>query len=90
MSQQGPILVVSTAGRRPSFASALDEAKLFPVVESEWSDAVRAIGIEVYAGEIATDAGLMSLEQKMRCRHAPCHQATPVPTSRDVPPIPMQ
>ncbi|MGB8402047.1 GGDEF domain-containing protein [Bradyrhizobium sp.] len=42
MSQQGPILVVSTA-RRPSFALALDEARLFPVIESEWADAPRAI-----------------------------------------------
>jgi hypothetical protein len=57
MSQQGPILVVSTAGRRPSFASALDEAKLFPVVESEWSDAVRAIEQMRPAAVIAATAG---------------------------------
>ena len=42
MSQQGPILVVSAA-RRPSFASALDQTKLFPVVETGWADAARAI-----------------------------------------------
>ncbi len=42
MSQQGPILVVSTA-QRPSFADALDVAKLFPVIEAEWSDAARAV-----------------------------------------------
>ncbi|HEY9452819.1 MAG TPA: GGDEF domain-containing protein [Bradyrhizobium sp.] len=42
MSQQGPILVVSTA-RKPSFASALDVAKLFPIVESPWIDAARAV-----------------------------------------------
>jgi len=42
MSQQGPILVVSTA-RRPSFAATFDLAKLFPVVETEWADAVRAV-----------------------------------------------
>ena len=42
MSQQGPILVVSTAGR-PSFAAALDEAKLFPVIETDWADAARAV-----------------------------------------------
>jgi hypothetical protein len=42
MSQQGPILVVSTA-ERPSFASALDDAQLFPVVETEWADAARAV-----------------------------------------------
>jgi hypothetical protein len=42
MSQQGPILIVSTAGR-PSFASALDAAKLFPVVDTPWADASRAV-----------------------------------------------
>jgi len=42
MSQQGPILVVSTA-RRPSFATALDVAKLFPIVEAQWADAARAV-----------------------------------------------
>ena len=42
MSQQGPILVVSAAAR-PSFASALDAVKLFPVVETEWADAARAV-----------------------------------------------
>jgi hypothetical protein len=42
MSQQGPILVVSTA-TRPSFASPLDVARLFPIVEAEWADAARAV-----------------------------------------------
>ena len=42
MSQQGPIIVVSTAGR-PSFATALDDAKIFPVIDTPWGDASRAI-----------------------------------------------
>ena len=42
MSQQGPIIVISTAGR-PSFASALDEARMFPVIETNWADAARAV-----------------------------------------------
>src|SRR3984893_10531279 len=42
MSQQGPIIVVSQAGR-PAFATALDEAGLFPVVDAGWADASRAI-----------------------------------------------
>jgi hypothetical protein len=42
MSQQGPLIVVSTAGR-PSFASALDDAKLFPTIDAGWADASRAI-----------------------------------------------
>jgi len=42
MSQQGPIIVVST-GARPSFATALDDAKLFPVIDASWADASRAV-----------------------------------------------
>ena len=42
MSQQGPIIVVSTAGR-PSFAAALDEAKMFPIIDAGWADASRAV-----------------------------------------------
>jgi hypothetical protein len=42
MSQQAPIVVVATS-HRPAFASALDAAKLFPVVEVEWADARRAV-----------------------------------------------
>jgi hypothetical protein len=41
MSQQGPIIVV--ANERPSFASALDDAKLFPVIDASWADASRAV-----------------------------------------------
>src|SRR3954467_2588863 len=42
MSQQGPIIVVS-ADSRPSFANALDDAKLFPVLDSNWADAAKAV-----------------------------------------------
>ena len=42
MSQQGPSIVVSTAGR-PSFISALDDAKMFPVIDASFADASRAI-----------------------------------------------
>src|SRR5436305_5968943 len=42
MSQQGPILIVSTSGR-PSFAAGLDEAKLFPVIDTDWAEALQAI-----------------------------------------------
>ena len=42
MSQQGPIIVVSTA-ERPSFATALDDAKMFPIIDTVWVDASRAI-----------------------------------------------
>jgi hypothetical protein len=42
MSQQGPILVVSSDGW-PPFVTALDEAQIFPVIETGWIDAARAI-----------------------------------------------
>jgi hypothetical protein len=42
MSQQGPILVISDAAR-PTLVAALDEAKLFPVIEAGWADAARAV-----------------------------------------------
>ncbi len=41
MSQQGPILVISDDAR-PTLIAALDEAKLFPVIEVGWADAARA------------------------------------------------
>src|SRR6266702_2289971 len=42
MSQAGPILFVSNA-ERPAFIAALDEARLFPVVDSDWASAARAV-----------------------------------------------
>src|SRR5215471_4701947 len=42
MSQQGPILVVSSDGG-PPFLTALDQAQMFPVIETGWADAARAI-----------------------------------------------
>lgn len=42
MSQAGPILFVSDA-QRPAFVAALDEARLFPVVDTDWASAARAV-----------------------------------------------
>ena len=42
MSQQGPVIVVSTA-ERPSFAAALDEARIFPLIDTVLAEASRAI-----------------------------------------------
>jgi hypothetical protein len=72
MSQQGPILVVSTA-RQPSFAATLDLARLFPVVETEWADAVRAVEqvqpAAVLAATSDTDAaGLAELAARVAAR----------------------
>ena len=72
MSQQGPILVVSTA-RRPSFAATLDVGRLFPVIETEWADAVRAVEqvqpAAVLAATSDTDeAGLAELAARVAAR----------------------
>ena len=72
MSQQGPILVVSTA-RRPSFAATLDVGRLFPVVETEWADAVRAVEQVQPAAVLAAtadtdDAGLAELAARVAAR----------------------
>ncbi len=72
MSLQGPILVVSSA-RRPSFAATLDLARLFPVVETEWADAVRAVEqvqpAAVLAATSDTDAaGLAELAARVAAR----------------------
>src|SRR5439155_18896938 len=70
MSQQGPILVVSPA-RRPSFAATLDLAKLFPVVETEWTDAVRAVEQVQPAAVLAATsdaAGLAELAARVAAR----------------------
>ena len=72
MSQQGPILVVSTA-RRPSFAATLDLARLFPVVETEWADAAHAVEqvqpATVLAATSDTDeAGLAELAARVAAR----------------------
>ncbi len=42
MSQQGPVILVSAAGR-PAFATALDDAGIFPVIDASWADASRAV-----------------------------------------------
>jgi hypothetical protein len=39
---QGPLLVVSSAGR-PAFVSALDEAQMFPVIEVSFADVAKAV-----------------------------------------------
>ena len=65
MSQQGPILIVSSAAR-PPFATALDDAKLFPIVEANWPEASRAVdqlqpAAVLVAARDAAEAGLKFL-----------------------------
>src|SRR4051794_38264867 len=43
MSQQGPILVVSS-GEPSSVAAALSETGMFPVIETGWPEAALAVG----------------------------------------------
>ena len=68
MSQQGPIIVVSTA-KRPPFARALDEAKLFPVIDTSWDDASRAVAqlapAAVLVASEAVEPGLNALASQI-------------------------
>ena len=57
MTQQGPIIIVSSA-ERPPFASVLDDAKVFPVIETIWADASRAIGQLQPAAVLVTSSGV--------------------------------
>ena len=72
MSQQGPILVVSTA-RRPSFAASLDVERLFPVIETEWSEAARAVeqvqpAAILASADMSDQVGLVALAARVASR----------------------
>src|SRR6516165_10314767 len=56
MSQAGPILFVSNTPR-PAFVSALDQARLFPVVDSDWASAASAVQQVQPAAVLATLSG---------------------------------
>jgi len=59
MSQQGPIIAVSNAGR-PAFAAALDQAGVFPVIDAGWADVSRAIDKVQPAAVVAATVGAIS------------------------------
>jgi hypothetical protein len=59
MSQQGPIIAVSNAGR-PAFAAALDQAGVFPVIDAGWADVSRAIDKVQPAAVVAATVGATS------------------------------
>ena len=72
MSQQGPILIISD-DPRPTLVAALDEAKLFPVIEASWADAPRAVvGVQpaaVLAGMSgAGQSGIATLAEQIAAR----------------------
>src|ERR1700732_2160020 len=72
MSLQGPIIVVSTA-RQPVFKAALDDAKMFPVIDSTWADASRAVAELQPAAVLgamswSTDQGLEALARQIAAR----------------------
>ncbi|MEA3160921.1 MAG: hypothetical protein QOD95_2469 [Gammaproteobacteria bacterium] len=57
MSQQGPIIVVSSGETSP-VAAALSETRMFPVVETIWSEAARAVEqLQPAAVLVSGDAG---------------------------------
>jgi hypothetical protein len=57
MSQQGPIVVVSSGARSP-LAAELSDTRIFPVVETDWPDAARAVErLQPAAVLVSGDAG---------------------------------
>lgn len=69
MSQAGPILFVSNTGRPPCIA-ALDEARLFPVIDVDWTGASRAVAevqptLVVAAANDVQDRDLAPLARKI-------------------------
>jgi hypothetical protein len=72
MSQQGPILIVSGTAR-PLFATALDDAKLFPIVEANWAEASRAVeqlqpAAVLVAAADGVEPGLKALAKQIAAR----------------------
>ena len=72
MSQQGPILVVSTAQAAVVRGSAR-RARLFPVIEADWADAARAVEQVQPAAVLARcseidEAGLAALAKHVAAR----------------------
>jgi hypothetical protein len=53
MSQQGPLLIIADVGR-PSFAAALEEAQMFPLIDADFSDAARAVA-QVHPAAVLAD-----------------------------------
>jgi hypothetical protein len=70
MSQQGPIIVVSTANR-PSFVASL-EATMFPIIDATWADASRAVAqlqpAAVFAMSETADPGFEALAIQIAAR----------------------
>ena len=57
MSQQGPILVVSS-GESSSLAAALSDTKMFPMIETSWPEAAHALEqLQPAAVLVSGDAG---------------------------------
>jgi hypothetical protein len=55
MSQQGPILIIGNNGR-PSISAALEETGMFPLVDADWGNAVRAVS-DVQPAAVVADMG---------------------------------
>lgn len=72
MSQQGPIIVVSTAERR-SLATALGDARIFPIIDTTWTDASHAVeqlqpAAVLVAMSEAVEPGLEPLAKQIAAR----------------------
>ncbi len=72
MSQQGPVIVVSTAERQ-SLAAALGDAGIFPIIDTGWADAPHAVeqvqpAAVVVAMSVAGEPGFEPLAKQIAAR----------------------
>jgi hypothetical protein len=72
MSQPGPIIIVAGA-ERPSFADALEQAKLFPVIGAHWTEASRAVETSAPAAVLVAspqtvESGFAALAKQIAAR----------------------
>jgi hypothetical protein len=74
MSQQGPLLIASNTGRT-TFASAIDDAQIFPVIETGFADAAKAVAqvqpAAVLANMQGADAAQFETLAKLVARRKP-------------------
>ncbi|UFZ05644.1 GGDEF domain-containing protein [Bradyrhizobium ontarionense] len=68
MSQQGPLLIVSTS-TRPSLSAALAVAQILPSVEARWADAVNAMSRLQPAAVLAVMDGAAAADVAAFSRH---------------------
>src|SRR5690348_9004347 len=69
MPQQGPLLIASNTPR-PAFASVLDEAQIFPIIETGFADAINAVAQVQPAAVLADMQGADAVQLEALAKQA--------------------